>query len=147
MEKANKILVVIMLVGVFSLVSSGVAYAEYERNGDRSERREKRQAMYERLGVTDEQKKQLAEHRKSHRDSKGNYREQIKDKKQAFNEALRSGDTAEARRINSELKALKSQAQDQRLEGVIGVREILTDEQFSEFMAIKEQRKENRKNK
>ncbi len=150
MKKVIHILSIMTITGGCILLS-GNAFAEakdhHRREEWREKRQQKRQQMYERLGVTDEQKRRLAEHRKQHKNSSGQYKDQIRTKKQQLNEALKSGDTAQARQIHAEIKSMKSDIQDKRLEGVLGVREILTDEQFSEFMEVKEERRENRKEK
>lgn len=95
--------------------------------------------MYERLGVTDDQKNQLAEHRKRHKDFVERYRNEARMKRQELNEAIKSGEVEKARKINQEIKIIKGTMQDQRLESILGVRKILTEEQFSRFMDFKEQ--------
>lgn len=144
MNTIIKQLFVLFVISGMAISLPNVSYAENKNYGNaewKEQRAQKRMEMEQKLGITDEQKQQLSEYRKTHRDSMGEYRDQLKTKREALNAAIQKGDVEQARQINEEIKGLKSTIQDKRLESVIGVREILTEEQFSEFMKMKNNRK------
>ena len=110
----------------------------------RQQKREEMQAkMHEKLGITDEQAQQLEEHRKQFKEQGKQYREQIKTKRQSLAEELKKDavDEAKVHQIHEELKVIKDQAEDHRLQGILEVRQILTPEQFKEFSGMREKRK------
>ena len=67
-------------------------------------------------------------------------REQIKEELQRAD-----FDSNKVKQIHNELKSLKFQAEDHRLDGILEVRTILTPEQFNKFMELKKNRKDHKK--
>jgi len=142
MKRQTKQLIYTVGVAAF-LLSSVNAFAQAKDTTDRAEMKEKwkakRAQMHKELGLTEDQQQRLQEHRKKHRGGMKSVHKQIKAKKQAMQEELQKDDfdKAKVRTLHSEVKALKDQAADSRLEGILGVREILTPEQFSKFKQMK----------
>ena len=97
--------------------------------------------MHKKLGLSDDQEKQLKEHREKGRAQM----EALRDKMQAKQEEMRAElqkekfDVDKVKAIHAELKALKAEAEDNRLDGILQVRQILTAEQFHKFMELKEE--------
>ncbi|MCA9408098.1 MAG: periplasmic heavy metal sensor [Candidatus Omnitrophica bacterium] len=114
------------------------------------ERMEKRIAeVHKELGLNSDQEKKLEARRKEHREKMKVLYENIKVKKKDLGEELQKAEMDEnrVRTIHEELKELKAEKEDYRLEGILEVREILTPEQFSKFMQIKEEHKAKRREK
>lgn len=110
-------------------------------------RMEKRIAeVHQELGLSPEQEKKLQDRRKAHREEMNSLYENMKAKKKELNAELQKSELNRERvkAIHSELKAFKAEKEDRRLEGMLEVREILTPDQFSKFMKIKEDRKMKR---
>ena len=99
-------------------------------------------SMHKKLGLSDEQEKQLKEHRERNHVQMEALYEKIKAKKEEMRAELQSEsfDVDKVKEAHAQLKALKSQAEDNRLEGILYVRQILTAEQFHKFMEFKKER-------
>jgi len=126
------------------LLTSNVFAESDKREGfDNQERKakweQKRMEMQEKLGLSEEQQQQLKAHREKFRSENKDSREQARDLKQQLKAELRKNDVnrEEVMRIHNQIKALKSEADDRRLEGILEVREILTPEQFTKFQELK----------
>lgn len=103
--------------------------------------------IHEQLGLTPDQKAQLKSHREKHRSQMEALHQQIKTKREQFTQELQKEnfDLNKVKQIHSELKSLKAQMEDYRLDGILQVRQILTPEQFHKFRELKNQRKEHGK--
>ena len=99
--------------------------------------------MYKKLGLTPEQDKKLKDHRDGHRSQMETLHKEIKVKRKLLGEELQKTDfdMSKVQQVHDELKSLKARMEDNRLEGILEVRKILTPEQFSKFMKLKEDRK------
>lgn len=103
----------------------------------------KREQLYKELNLTAEQKNALKENKNKHREESKALFENMRAKKDLMREEL-SKDTVNMDKINqiqSEIKELQTKMSDQRLQGILEVRKILTPEQFKKFMASMEERK------
>ena len=91
--------------------------------------------MSKELGLTPEQEKQLEDYRAQNKEKVKDIHGKIKDKRKELREELQNQelDIARVAQVHSELKALEAQAEDNRLEGILKVRSILTPEQFRKF--------------
>jgi len=136
-------------MGLFLLSVTNVLAEEgqkFNKEEHRKEWQEKKAKMYEKLGLTDEQKQALKVHKENHRSETKALRKQIKEKRKAFRQALEDPTTDESAIMaaNNEVKALTNSLADDRLNGILEVRKILTPEQFKKFNEIK---KKHRKKK
>jgi len=147
MKKTVKLLAVLALIGTLGF--SGSAYAqtptdlteeEVQMIKKKRERKEKfKEKMKEKLGISDEQQQKLQEHRQSHRGQAKQYFESMKELKKQLNAELEKAefDEEKVRSLNEQLKSIKNEMADHRIEGILAVREILTAEQFKKFHEFK----------
>ena len=103
----------------------------------------KRDQLYKELNLTDEQKKALEENKNQHRAEFKALFENMRAKRDLMREELQKDalNMDKVNQIEGELKQLQSQMSDQRLQGILEVRKILTPEQFKKFMANMEEHK------
>lgn len=97
----------------------------------------KREQFYKELNLTVEQKKALEENKNKSRQAAKALKDNIRAKRNLMRAELEKEqlDMNKVNKIQSELKALQAQMLDQRLEGILEVRKILTPDQFKEFGA------------
>ena len=131
------------IVGVI-LLSQNVYSQPHEDDFNRHEEmREKMKAkmlaIFEQLNLSPEQTKQLATHRNNHREQGGEFRELLREKKEAIGNELQNEELnmEEVYRIHDELKGLLLKKADFKLDGILEVREILTVEQFRKFRELR----------
>jgi Spy/CpxP family protein refolding chaperone len=109
----------------------------------RAKMEERIQGIYDQLSLSDEQKKLLQDNKAKHKSSKD---ELIKDRKaamQTMGEELKKKDL-DMGRINvlhSQLKEINDKMADERLNAILEVRRILTQEQFAKFSELMEEQK------
>lgn len=108
------------------------------RKGQWKERKEK---MFQEMGVTPEQQEKLRAHRESHKEKFKELSQTIREQKKTIGEELQKEELNldNVRQQHNELKAMKAQMEDARLEGILEVRQILTAQQFSKFMEFKKE--------
>lgn len=101
------------------------------------------------LNLTNEQKKLLEENRNKQRGQKKLLFEQMGEKTALIRQELQKDELNmdKIHQINTELKNLQAQILDERLEGILEVRKILTPEQFKKFIAKTQARPGHFKNK
>ena len=148
---------IILLIGVVItlLISSNIkVYASGAFEGDDGDSSKVRweqniSNMYKKLSLTPEQDKQLKDHRVRHRTQMETLYKEIKVKREQLGEELQKADfdMRKVQQVHDELKSLKARMEDNRLEGILEVRKILTPEQFSKFMKLKEERSSNKKHR
>jgi periplasmic protein CpxP/Spy len=100
------------------------------------ERREKHhKKMAKELGLSADQEKQLRESRKSHREAGEELRKGMKEKREAMKAELEKPelDMTRINTIQTEIKDLQGKMDDNRLDGILQVRKILTPDQFKKF--------------
>ncbi len=133
------------IIGVILLSSNVYSQPAGDPPPDREAMHEKRRAQmlenFKQLDLSPVQEKQLNAHRKSHIELGKEIHENIKAKREALREELQQQelDMKKIRKIHSELKNIRSQKADHRLEGILEVRKILTTEQFTKFMELKKE--------
>ena len=106
---------------------------------NKEEMRAKHDAMFEQLGLSEDQKVQLKEIRKGKREKGGNLHKTLREKKQALREAF-DADTLDEGKISAlsqEVKDLQSKMVDKRVDGVKAIRSVLTVDQYRQFKEIK----------
>jgi len=126
------------IMSVFLILATNVFAHEEEgfnKKGHHKEWQAKKAKMFEELGITEEQKQALKTHKESHRSEMKALREQIKEKRKAFRQSLEDPNVDEGTitAVNNEIKILTNSLADNRLNGVLEVRKILTPEQFQKF--------------
>ena len=101
----------------------------------------KREAMYKDLGLSQEQQNKLNTQREQRHEQMQALRQKIKTKREEIRQEIEKEDfdVAKVKDIHAELKNLKLQAEDARLQGILEVRAILTPEQFKKFMNKKDE--------
>lgn len=151
--KNLKIVASAVIAAVLLASSAVYAYdpaAECTQKKAFAEKKEaKKEALYKNLNLTEEQKKALEANKTQTREQVKVLYQQVKDKTAMLRQELQ-GDTLnmdKINQINGELKNLQAQILDQKLQGILGVRKILTPEQFKKFMAEIQLRAKNGKNK
>jgi len=127
-----------LAMSIFLMLATNV-FANEEQGFHKEEHRKEWQAkkaqMFEKLGLSEEQKQALKAHKESHHSQMKALGKQIKEKHKAFRQALENPnvDDSAITAANNEIKALKNSMADHRLNGILEVRKILTPEQFQKF--------------
>jgi len=87
------------------------------------------------LNLTPEQEEQLKKHRTQSREKMKEFRKKIAGKREEFGKEVQKQelDMEKINQLNSELKIMHSEMQDNRLKGILEIRNILTPEQFTKF--------------
>jgi Spy/CpxP family protein refolding chaperone len=131
------------IIGLILLSSNVYSQPTGDSPPGREAMREKMRArmleVFKQLDLDPEQEKQLNAHRKGHREEGKEIHKSIRVKREAMKKELQKQDLdkEKIKKIHSELKNLQSQKADHRLEGILEVRKILTNEQFAKFMELK----------
>ena len=145
MDQKRKVLVI---AAVFMLVAGGAAQARPAGDGQagRMEKarlmQERHEAMVKELGLSDEQQQKIQQHRTDMKADRQAVRQALRDKRDKMRQALEQPelDMVLIQQIQGEIKALIIQREDDRLAGVLQMRQILTPEQFAQFhVKMKEQ--------
>lgn len=142
--KLNKLVFFTGLMFSFLLCSNVKALAEHDGAEDKGWMKEKweqkKAEMHKKLGITPEQEEKLSAQREAHHNQMEVIVKEIKTKKEELQAELQKADFDEGKvkAIHSELKSLKAKMEDARLEKILEVRKVLTSEQFTQFMQMKE---------
>lgn len=104
------------------------------------------QAIYDQLALSEDQKKLLEENKSKHKAVKEQLRATMTANMDSFGEELKKEDydLKEITRLHEESKNLRNQMADDRLQGILEVRKILTQEQFIKFTQLMQEQKEKR---
>ena len=137
-------------IAAFFLLASAAAFSQPMQEGEgpggmRGRRGDRiMDRLTEELGLSPEQQQQLKEQKKANNEEMKRIHEQLRDKRGALHEQLQKPVTDEAKvnKIVSEMKALQSEQLDQRINSFLGMKEILTPEQFEKFISLKDDAKE-----
>lgn len=140
-----------LLIGAGMLMSS-LAFAQHDgEQGNRWEKmKEKRetkvQEIFGQLDLTDEQKQLLEANKQKHQGSKKEQWQQIKANMEAVAAELKKPDydVNHIKNLNEQSKQIRNAMADERLEGILEVRGILTQEQFIKFTDLMDQHKFNK---
>jgi len=130
--------VIIWMVVATFLFSSTQAYA-WPRCGDSEEAteraQEKREKFIKGLGLTSEQEKEIKKIRKAQRKRKKDLIDKIQFRSSELRERLERpiADMEEINSVVTELKALMAEKLDQRVEGILSMKEVMTPEQYEKF--------------
>lgn len=93
------------------------------------------EAIYEQLQLTAEQKELLEANRQKHHSQMKASRDNVRTLKQSLSNELEKPafDSQAVQSLKNQLEEAQSQFNDLRLQGIMGVREILTPEQYEQF--------------
>lgn len=146
-KTTSRIVLLTAVMAASLLIMQAPLYAGYgakDGDGMRDKWEKKVTAIHEKLGLTAEQKEQLQAHKEKHRAEAKSLREEVRAKREEIRQELQKADfdQGKVQQLHSELKALKNQKEDHRLNGILEVRQILTPEQFSKFMELKKEWKD-----
>jgi Spy/CpxP family protein refolding chaperone len=143
---------IVLAVFCASALCSTSALADSDsKDHKKSEWREKMDAkkeeIFKDLNLTDEQKEALKANKEKNREARKTLSQAMRDKMKLMREELQKDnlDMGKINQIQADLKSAQAQMLDQRLEGILEVRKILTLEQFKKFSdKMEEHRKEFR---
>jgi len=123
-----------------------VAHAQSDQGSFQEHVSQKLEDIFSQLNLTDDQKKQLQANKQQHRARMQEDRQSIKLSKEALQEELMKPqlDMPKILKIHSQIKALQSKMEDDRLGSILAVRSILTSEQFIKFVTMMHQHKQER---
>ncbi len=133
----------LVIIGAMLLASNVYSQPSERYSQGHEAMQEKRKALmlevFKQLNLNPEQEKQLKAHRNKQKEQGKSIHESIKAKREEMKIELQKQELnmAKVNKINSELKSIKSEKSDLRLECILKVREILTAEQFVKFMDLK----------
>lgn len=122
-----------VVVGI--LVASGIAFAQQNEKGGAFSKKDFKEAMREKLGITQEQHQQLESNRQLQEETVKGLREAIKQQRGKLQQALKDPQTTResVEPIVAQMKALQGQLIDQRVNAIFTAKTILTPEQFAQF--------------
>ena len=136
----SKSLIVSAVLCVFMMLPVSLIQAKEHKSGEgqkwnKEKWEEKVKEMNKQLGVTQEQEQKLKEHREKNQAQMKALKDKLKEKREAIRQELEKTDFNEAqvKAIQNEIKTLQNQKEDIRLEGILEVRKILSQEQFKKF--------------
>lgn len=132
-------------IGCVILLAASLAAAEREGGGPRRRDDDRRDKMKAELNLTKEQQKKLDTHRIEQRAAMEKAMLDIKEKREELKAALEQPklNRIALQKINDELKDAQNEMADQRLEGILYVREVLTPDQFKKFLSLAPEMKEH----
>ena len=134
----------LIVMGMVSYTQAPNVYSrETHQRRDSQARQEFRKKLFKQLDLSPAQKETMQKHRKIQRAQMKAYRDKIKVRKKSLRSELQKiePDMEKVKQMNAQLKVDLSAMQDHRLQGILGIRKILTPEQFKRFLDLKEKRK------
>ncbi len=151
MGKMGRVLVSIVVVGILGFSSFVYAQPAGDYTDEEvtmiKQRRARRATMQaklkEALGLTDEQVQQLDAQRNQHQGEIKESRQTMKQLREEFKLETEKTeiDEAKLKSIHAHMKTVLNKIADQRLEGILQLRKILTPEQFKKFNELRGKRK------
>jgi len=123
-------------MGLCFLAALPLAYAQDAQGPDggalKAHMEKHIQEIFNQLGLTDDQKKQLETNKKQHREEMGKIHQEMEADEASIRAELMKAqlDMPKITEINNSIKALKSKIEDDKLASILAVRAILTPEQF-----------------
>jgi Spy/CpxP family protein refolding chaperone len=135
--------IAIVITAIFILQTNAMAHEPYgDAGSDRHSTMERKmEKVQELLGLNDEQKARLKEHRRRHFTEVKELRGKIHSKMEELRKELEKAslDEGKVRAIHSDIKSLRIKEEDNRLEAILTMHKILTPEQHKKFMEIKKE--------
>ena len=139
--------ILVGIIGLFFFAALSLAHAENPEASGQSPKwhsGQRIQEVFNQLNLTDDQKKQLEANKQQHRSRIESMRQEMKANKKALQEEIMKPqlDMAKVNSLHQQTKVLLGQMEDFKLSSILAVREILTPEQFSKFIALLHQHRE-----
>ncbi len=154
MKKTMKMMAV-YVVAVSLVLSAPAAFSQPACGPDSGEEGDGRKGgrgggfkeMFDKLDLTPEQQEQMKENRQSNREQMKATKDALSAERQALKQELQKPeiDKAAVDRTVSSIKELQGKMIDQRVEGFLAMKAILTPEQFQKLGEMKESHKKDRK--
>ncbi|MFC1807125.1 Spy/CpxP family protein refolding chaperone [Candidatus Omnitrophota bacterium] len=151
MNRRFKEIAVFGMAAAMALMSVS-AYAQAPKGSGQEEAGGKKKMMIENLveelGLTPEQQQQLKEQRAGCKEGKKGARKELKAARSQLRQELEKEviDKEKIDSLVSQIKTLSGQMLDNKVEGVLAMRQILTHEQYTKFREkMKEKRKKHKK--
>lgn len=103
--------------------------------------------LIEALGLSEEQKLKIKEHKEQTRKKVKDITEQLKEKRELVKQEIGKADVNKETvyKIANEIKALQNQQVDLMVDGIFKMKETLTPEQYAKFVELAKQRNEQMK--
>ncbi len=140
------IMALCVLLGTVAVGNAQEGAEKFDRKAFGEKMQARIQAVYDQLSLSEEQKQLLDENKKSHQAVKDTLRQALTANMEASGEELKK-DNFDLNKINAlheESKNIRNQMADDRLNGILAVRKILTKEQFIKFSELMQQDREKR---
>lgn len=121
-----------------ALLMSAEVRAVPPEGGPKWDREAGMERILKKMDLSPEQKEKLKAHRKAHREEARKLREEARQKREELRQELENPDMSMERvkAVHSQLKGIQGRMADQRLNGILAVRQILTPAQFKRFHEI-----------
>lgn len=134
----NNLMKTMALLLAFGLMTAApLAYAESDKGGPEGPgyHKAKAEGFFKNLNLTPEQKAKIDAQREAQKEKNKAVRDQLKVKMQALHEEISkpATDRAKLDSLIAEVNILKGQLFVQHIEGVLGMKEVLTPEQFAKM--------------
>ncbi len=139
-------LAVCLSLGGMAKVYAQDGDAKFDRKAFGEKMEARIQAIYDQLGLSDEQKNLLQANKDKHKASKESLRGQLTTNMDAFGEELKKDSVGlgKVNELHAQAKAIRSQMEDERFESILEVRKILTQEQFIKFTQLMQEQREKK---
>lgn len=129
-----------------ALLLPATAHAQFFMGHKDGGREQRIQKIYDQLGLSDEQKKLLAENKAGHKAATQAVAQELKAVMENMGEEMKKKDL-DMEKINvlrARMKELRERMAEERFNAVLEVRKILTQEQFVKFSELLKQQREER---
>jgi Spy/CpxP family protein refolding chaperone len=129
--------VIAVMVLFFFVTAPVYAEGDYYRSRQKwgSEKQEKFDKMIEKLGLSNEQVAQLKTHKQVKMGTRNKLYSELSKQKQELKDELEkpASDNARIKQIADSIKQIQSEMVDERINGILEIKAILTPEQYTEF--------------
>jgi Spy/CpxP family protein refolding chaperone len=138
-----------MILGVPGAYAARPDSDPAQEKGFKDKRDAKIEELYKELNLTADQRTQLEENKAKNREQMKALFQAMGEKGDALREELQKEtlNMEKITQLNNELKVLEGQMLDHRLGGILEVRKILSPEQFKQFMAQMDKKRDHFKNR
>ena len=126
---------VILAAAVLGLVCTGVSFAQQHDEEQSKPYKGKAEKVLSQLNLSPQQEAQIKELHKGNRQRAKELRQALREKRKALEEELNkpNSDLAKIKALTAELKDMEGRVTEERVNGVLKMKEILTPEQYLAF--------------
>jgi protein CpxP len=134
-RKITTIIAAVILLAGGSILTAHAQEDRPEKKEWKERLEARKQELFKELNLTDAQRQQLDANRKKNQESTKALRQSIRDNMELMGRELEKDalDMARINEIQAEIKSAHAKIMDNRLQGILEVRGILTPEQFKRF--------------